>query len=803
MVGKGPLPPAGPPKGPPPGAKIAIKGSGPPPGKVALPKPPSPGSASVVKPGPPPKTSGGPASGVIPTKPPLGAPNGGAAKPALPLAKKELPKQPAPPAGTKATDTPLRAPLPLKSPASPKSLLEKVPGALKQPAPGPPSPLGTTKAVAPKPLITASKGPPGGPPQQASGDGAGNGNAKAAKVTPGADPSAAYKGPPGTSLPQKNGPPGLPPAAKGLPGSPLAAKEPSGLASVAEGALSVGVKKPPGLSPAPAMPATPATTAPSAALASTVSKPIPPSKAKPVNPSKAADETQALSNTGSPGVDEFGRQRGSVGDLAPKSEITHDLLGNVIPVFDKAGKFVAFASGPPAPLSRSDPTRRCAYLLSRRLSDRKPQERDTIKMPSARGVDSGALGSLNVPGGIPGFFLSVPPWPAPTPMPMDQAAGWGAYQQFIGHPVPQISPYAAFPPQAVPQVPYPMMYGPSGGHGKEQQGYAPQQETFEGATWPSYPVQLDAHNAGVAASEGAPLYSSKVAASPVAPPLKETRSRKSRGHLPDDFEGSRTRGSAVRRGDEEVGKSKWMPIERHLNSIRGGYGEACRPPEEEVTPPRKPSSRARRRNSSVRDDVYSGFRPYYIRDKKPFVEEDVPRRTYQSLSELASCFSNLEAEDQDDVINLLLLCRKLEQQVEKQHVVIDMLEHELSEAQKVLKFPPEWRTVEGLDLAGMVPSDTPFQATAATPLYIKSASVLPSNIPDDPSASFGLGVPLSKESKGSSGAPLPAKTTAPPAVGATAPKTAGGTAEGTKKPPAPFKPKPSVMGLKKPVFKKM
>ena len=42
--------------------------------------------------------------------------------------------------------------------------------------------------------------------------------------------------------------------------------------------------------------------------------------------------------------------------------------------------------------------------------------------------------------------------------------------------------------------------------------------------------------------------------------------------------------------------------------------------------------------------------------------------------------------------------------MEKQHVVIDMLEHELSEAQKVLKFPPEWRTLEGVDLAGMVPS---------------------------------------------------------------------------------------------------
>ncbi|CDJ30780.1 uncharacterized protein EMH_0045240 [Eimeria mitis] len=388
-------------------------------------------------------------------------------------------------------------------------------------------------------------------------------------------------------------------------------------------------------------------------------------------------------------------------------------------------------------------------------------------------------------------------------MPMDQATGWGAYQQFAGHPVPQISPYAAFPPQVVPNIPYSMMYGSTVGRCDEQQGYAPQQGTFDGATWPGYPVQPDARDTRGRRSRDAHVHSSNIATPPETPALKEPRSRR-RGISLDDSEGSRSRGYAVARGDEEVGKSKWTPVERHLNNIRGGYGEAYRPPEEEERPPRKPSARARRKNSSVRDDVYSGFRPYYLRDKKPFVEEDIPRRTYQSLSELASCFANLEAEDQDDVISLLLLCRKLEQEVEKQHVVIDMLEHELSEAQKVLKFPPEWRTLEGLDLAGMVPSDAPFQATAATPLYIKSAKVLPTNVPDEHVVNFGGGVPPAKDSKvGSAAPPSPAKTAAAPTVaGAAGPKPAGGTAESLKKPPTPFKPKPAAMGFKKPVFKK-
>lgn len=171
---------------------------------------------------------------------------------------------------------------------------------------------------------------------------------------------------------------------------------------------------------------------------------------------------------------------------------------------------------------------------------------------------------------------------------------------------------------------------------------------------------------------------------------------------------------------------------------------------------------------------------------------------------MASCFSNLESQDQNDVLSLLLLCRKLEQQVEKQHVVIDMLEHDLSEAQKVLKFPPEWRTLEGVDFAGMVPSDTPFQATAATPLYVKSTSYLPSSVPEEPNANFGVGVQLTRQAAPSPTArPTPAKVTATtPLPGATT-KAASPAAEGPKKAPAGLKPKVPTLGAKKPAFKKM
>ncbi|CDJ53731.1 hypothetical protein, conserved [Eimeria brunetti] len=318
-----------PPKGPPPGAKIAIKGNGPPPGKVAAPNPPLPGSAAAAKPGSPPKTSVGPGNGILPSKPPLDVPSGGILKPSSPLAKKELPKLPSPPSGRKAENSQVKAPLPLKSPTSPtKSVLEKVPAAMKLPVPGPPTPVGMLKPAAAKPLLPAAEGLPRGPPEPTFKGDTANDGPKTARVASDFAPSATSKGPPGTALTPKNGSADFPSAAKGLwdsqessgsPGTAKAALGPSSSIVTKEfrGSSSLGAQL-------------------SAGLPSSSSRLLPPTEAKPGNSFKAADGAETLPSVRSPGVDEFGRQRGSVGDLAPKSELTNDLVGNVIPVFDKA-----------------------------------------------------------------------------------------------------------------------------------------------------------------------------------------------------------------------------------------------------------------------------------------------------------------------------------------------------------------------------------------------------------------------------------------------------------------------------------
>ncbi|XP_026193432.1 nascent polypeptide-associated complex subunit alpha, muscle-specific form [Cyclospora cayetanensis] len=794
IVGKGPPPPGGPPGGGIPGAKIVLQGNGPPPGKAALTKPPAaPLPGGAPKPAPPgavvkSAASSVAASAMASAKPTISKPD--VPQPALKAAQKELPKAPGVPAGTKPLGSPPKSPLLPKTPLSEsKSPLSKSPEDAKKPSlPGNGAPKPPATSQPPKLPASAAKGPPG------------ESKAPTSKIVPDAGSPIAVKGLPGAPKPaaaakESSGPTPLPvPGASLKPaaGAGKPASPPKQEASGPAGAPSA----PPGADKS----ASPAPPVKKASVASAGQAPgVGPEASKPAAPKQSLES-----------VDELGRLRG-VGDLAPKSELAHDLLGNSIPVFDKQGNWVAYATGPASPLHHEDPGRR-----SRRLADRRPEMRDAMKGPVERGLDAGALGGVSVPGGIPGYFMSVPPWPVPTPMPMDVARCWGTHPQWMNFPDAQISPYAAYPPQAV-RPPHPMMYGQPYAYEEGSQGPSTQQGTLPGNYWPGYPLQSETPE-----------------------PPKAVKK-----------EGVRTRGYVMARGDEELGKTKWSAVERHINNIRGGYGEAFRPPEESQIPPKTPSMRAVRKHSGTRDEIYSGFRPYYVRDKKPYVDEVIPRsgepkeassaypvfpkknqlmlrpkertwdrwgttgltaprkRTYQSLSELASCFSNLEAEDQDDVISLLLLCRKLEQQVEKQHVVIDMLEHDLSEAQKVLKFPPEWRSLEGLDFAGMVPSDTPFQATAATPLFIKSTSSLPSNVPEDPNANFGVGVPLTGQSK-----PTPATRTAPATAGGTTPaaKPVGAAkltptpgvaaADGPKKPPAGMKPRAPVLGAKKVTFKK-
>lgn len=229
LVGKGPLTSAVPPKGPPPGAKIAIKGSGPPPGKVPLPKPQLSSSAAGTKTGSPTKTLLAPGSGVLP-KPPLPSPTEGHTKPALPLAKRELPKLPPPPTGTKATNNPLKS-LWHKNAASPtKPLPENIPDATKQQSSQVEEGAFCQKSATPKSVLPAEKGLPGGHSEAILKDGSADGSPKSATVAPGPVHSAASKASPGTSIPQKSGPAGFSSAAKVVSDLPTAATESSGLA---------------------------------------------------------------------------------------------------------------------------------------------------------------------------------------------------------------------------------------------------------------------------------------------------------------------------------------------------------------------------------------------------------------------------------------------------------------------------------------------------------------------------------------------------------------------------------------------
>ncbi|KAL8274058.1 hypothetical protein Esti_002057 [Eimeria stiedai] len=832
LVGKGPPlvkatdAGAGGPPGGPPGAKLALHGKGPPPGQSALPKPgPSIGAAGgegLSKSPLPSVPAGGEA------KPPDVPPKRALAKPPLPAQKAALPTAPQALGAAKVLPDASPPPLPSKAPLGPPAALPKKP---TTPMPAKPA------AATPVPPL-ASKDAKAFPGPSASKTGQQTGIESSAAGTAPQAPK-----PPGgglTASPVKQVPAAAPKAGAGLPGEqagrgpqPTAKGPPS---APAKPAGAEGQKVPFKGGPPPAAAAAGGTEgglqppASSTAQEKSESPSAPGSiRVTPPNGKDARPQPEGASS-----VDEFGRQRGSVGDLAPRSELVRDLLGRSVPVFDKAGKFVAYASGPPPALSRIDPSTR-----RRVLTDRKPQVRDSMKGHGERGsggFDPGVLGGVSVPGGIPGFFMAVPPWPAPTPLPVDQLAGWGAPLSAFGYPPaqPYVSPYAAFPPQPVGCYlpgcldPSQTMHAPGNyGEAQQQAQQPPLEETR--LRFPEKKVR------------GGGRRTSSSWVSLVSPSASST--------LPQ-FESARARGYVMSRQDEEVGNSKWSAVERHLNNIRGGYGEASRPPEEADQPPRKPSARAHHRSSGARDEVYSGFRPYYVRDKKPYVEEVIPRhfvsffrsgdpleasggkpvlprrsnllarpkdrtwdrwgttgltaprrRAYQSLSELASCFSNLEPQDQDDVISLLLLCRKLEQRIEKQHVVIDMLEHDLSEAQKVLKFPPEWRSLENVDLAGMVPSDTPFQATAATPLYVKSATYLPANVPEEPSANFGMGIKTAGPTTGQAPAPQ-ASPAAKAKVASTAPAATPAAAE-PKKLPAGMKPKAPVLGVKKPTFKKM
>eukprot|EP01071_Lankesteria_metandrocarpae_P000208 Lankesteria_metandrocarpae@DN10341_c0_g1_i1.p1 len=67
-----------------------------------------------------------------------------------------------------------------------------------------------------------------------------------------------------------------------------------------------------------------------------------------------------------------------------------------------------------------------------------------------------------------------------------------------------------------------------------------------------------------------------------------------------------------------------------------------------------------------------------------------PRRgDFKSLSQMAAAYSNLNGTDQDDVVDLLMACRKLEIDIQSQQTLIDLLESDLVQARETLQTPPE------------------------------------------------------------------------------------------------------------------
>nr|CEL64934.1 TPA: hypothetical protein BN1204_008010 [Neospora caninum Liverpool] len=298
--------------------------------------------------------------------------------------------------------------------------------------------------------------------------------------------------------------------------------------------------------------------------------------------------------------------------------------------------------------------------------------------------------------------------------------------------------------------------------------------------------------------------------------------------------------------NKAIGATPWETIEKSLNYIRSGAHRVRLGGDDETLPARLPEEERSfdpavfakgRKEREARgedptfgaqagDDYYKYFDPHYTPSKKPWYNEAVPRttppmparheygsvprggkfsskppkgwdrwgfergltaprkRTYQSLNELATYFTHLDSEDQDEIVNLLLLCRKLEQQVEQQHVVIDMLEHDLTTANAALKFPPEWRALDEIDLVSLVPADSAFQPSTATPLFLKRATLLPSSVTLEAVASAS---PQAAEAPAGAPKAAEATKTAP----ATAAKPAGATvtkAPGIKAPGAGKKP---------------
>lgn len=197
----------------------------------------------------------------------------------------------------------------------------------------------------------------------------------------------------------------------------------------------------------------------------------------------------------------------------------------------------------------------------------------------------------------------------------------------------------------------------------------------------------------------------------------------------------------------EVGLTPWLRIEKRLNQIRSMASK-------ELHIPRSDHSQEKQ----IPLGLYSNYNCRYetdddwklpttdplsysmlqkLKHKEP--ERDVKdrwsflngfikprRRPFTCMSSMSQYYPPINPQDQCELIKLLLACRDLEKVIEEQHTVLDMLDHDLREAQEVLKLP-DCLNKFGFDtIAGPGPDPEPFYPTSDIPMFIKGRiSLLP------------------------------------------------------------------------------
>eukprot|EP00918_Siedleckia_nematoides_P040184 GHVU01087218.1.p1 GENE.GHVU01087218.1~~GHVU01087218.1.p1 ORF type:complete len:545 (-),score=74.78 GHVU01087218.1:239-1873(-) len=185
------------------------------------------------------------------------------------------------------------------------------------------------------------------------------------------------------------------------------------------------------------------------------------------------------------------------------------------------------------------------------------------------------------------------------------------------------------------------------------------------------------------------------------------------------------------------GASGWNTVERQLANVRRGLPPGDGKREPDVVPAaggavpfyedagHDPGGKIRRWRSRTATRGRGGNMAR--RDVMNFFGDGLsgPRQTpFKSMTDMAAYFSGLQPDDQTDLISLLLSCRKLEKQLDEQQVVIDMLEHDLRQAQETLRFPPEWKDLEVLDLSGLTTKDKAELPPSDLPLFLKGRVLL-------------------------------------------------------------------------------